>query len=141
MSCSPCLAMENASVLITLGPEPVPLPPAADSGTWGAQVCFWGRVRDGEDGRALRGITYSAYPEMALRELEGVAAGLQAEFGPHPLRLHHRTGFVANGEASLLIAVAGRHSAESFALCAEYVRRLKTSVPVWKHPEFLPGAP
>ena len=132
--------MENAPVLITLGPEPVPQPPPADAGTWGAQVCFWGRVRDREDGRALRGITYSAYPAMALRELEAVAAALREEFGPHPLRLHHRTGFVANGEASLFIAVAGRHSAESFALCAEYVRRLKVSVPVWKHPEFLSDA-
>ena len=141
MSRSPCLAMENAPVLITLGPEPVPQPPPADAGTWGAQVCFWGRVRDREDGRALRGITYSAYPAMALRELEAVAAALREEFGPHPLRLHHRTGFVANGEASLFIAVAGRHSAESFALCAEYVRRLKVSVPVWKHPEVLSDAP
>lgn len=128
--------MENAPVLITIGPEPVPEIPAADSGTWGAQVCFYGRVRDTENGRGLRGIAYSAYESMALAEMRKLAAGLQEEFGPHPLRLHHRTGFVANGEASLMIAVAGRHSAESFALCAEYVRRLKISVPVWKEPEY-----
>ena len=100
-----------------------------------------GRVRETEDGRPLKGITYTAYDTMALREMARLAAALQEEFGPHPLRLHHRTGFVANGEASLLIAVAGRHSAETFALCAEYVRRLKASVPVWKQPEFLPSDP
>ncbi|MDB6133475.1 MAG: molybdopterin biosynthesis MoaE protein [Verrucomicrobiales bacterium] len=111
--------------------------PPADSGEWGAQVCFYGRVRDSENGRPLRGITYSSYDSMALREMERLAAGMQVDYGPHPLRLHHRTGFVANGDASLLIAVAGRHSAESFALCAEYVRRLKISVPVWKHPDYL----
>ncbi|MES2706466.1 MAG: molybdenum cofactor biosynthesis protein MoaE [Verrucomicrobiota bacterium] len=129
--------MENASVLITIGSEPVPeIPPAAD-GVWGAQICFYGRVRGTENGRPLRGITYTAYAPMALAEMERLAAALQEEYGAHPLRLHHRTGFVANGEASLLIAVAGRHSAESFALCAEYVRRLKISVPVWKHPDYL----
>jgi molybdopterin synthase catalytic subunit len=129
--------MENASsVLITLGPEPVPEIPPADSGAWGAQVCFYGRVRDTENGRPLSGIEYTAYPAMAQAEMERMTAALQAEFGAHPVRLHHRTGFVANGEASLLIAVAGRHSAESFALCEEYVRRLKISVPVWKHPVY-----
>ena len=141
VSLSPWLAMENAPVMITLGPEPIPEIPPAASGSWGAQICFMGRVRDTEEGRPLRGITYSAYGPMALLEMERLAANLQSEFGAHPLRLHHRTGFVANGEASLLIVVGGRHSAETFALCAEYVRRLKVSVPVWKHPEFLPSAP
>lgn len=128
--------MENAPVLITIGPEPVPEIPPARDGVWGAQVCFYGRVRDTEYGRPLLGITYSAYDGMALAEMRKLAVGLREEFGPHPLRLHHRTGFVANGEASLLIAVAGRHSAETFALCSEYVRRLKISVPVWKEPEY-----
>jgi molybdopterin synthase catalytic subunit len=123
-------------VLLTLSSDPVPSPPPLASGEWGADVCFLGRVRDTEDGRRITGIEYTAYEEMALRELHALAAAMQAEHGPHPLRIHHCTGFVAAGEPSILIATAARHSAEAFARCHEYLRRIKTSVPVWKRPVF-----
>lgn len=122
---------------ITLSADPVPPPPALASGEWGADVCFLGRVRGTEDGRPIAGIEYTAYPEMALRELHSIAAAMQVEHGPHPLRVHHCTGFVAAGKPSILIATGARHSAEAFALCQEYLRRIKTSVPVWKRPVFL----
>jgi molybdopterin synthase catalytic subunit len=124
------------SVQITLSDDPVPAPPALASGEWGADVCFLGRVRDTEDGRRITGIEYSAYDEMALRELHALTAAMQEEHGPHPLRIHHCTGFVAAGEPSILIATGARHSAQAFALCQEYLRRIKSSVPVWKRPVF-----
>ena len=40
----------------------------------GATVLFLGHVREVNDGRAVTGIEYSAYGEMAERELEAVAA-------------------------------------------------------------------
>ncbi len=122
--------------LITLSSDPVPAPPALTSGEWGADVCFLGRMRDTEDGRRITGIEYTAYPEMALRELHAIAAAMQTEHGAHPLRVHHRTGFVPAGEPSILIATGGRHSAAAFALCHEYLRRIKATVPVWKRPVF-----
>lgn len=132
----PRLAMENARVVITLGPEPAPEPPPPDDGRWGAEVVFLGRVRGTENGRPIRGIEYTAYEPMALAVMRRIAEDLQQSHGPHPARLHHRTGFVENGEPSILIAVGGKHSAETFALCAEYLRRVKTEVPIWKHPVF-----
>jgi molybdopterin synthase catalytic subunit len=130
--------MENPPVHITLGPDPCPEPPGFRSGIHGAEVVFLGRVRGEENGRPIAGIEYTAYEAMALREMERIAARLQEEHGPHPVRIHHRTGFVPNGEASLLLAVAGRHSAETFALCSEYLRLIKESVPVWKRPVWAP---
>lgn len=121
---------------ITLSSDPVPEPPALDSGECGADVVFLGRVRGVEDGRAIRGIDYSAYAGMALRVMEEIAAAMREEFGPHPVRIHHRTGFVPAGEASILIATGARHSAEAMALCAEYLRRIKSLAPVWKRPVF-----
>lgn len=122
--------------MITLSSDPVPPPPVPASGEWGADLAFLGRVRDTEDGRSITGIEYTAYPEMALRVLEEIAAAMQMEHGPHPVRIHHRTGFVPAGEPSILIATGARHSPEAFALCAEYLRRIKTIVPVWKRPVF-----
>ena len=122
--------------MITLSPDPVPSPPALASGEWGADLVFLGRVRDTEDGRRITGIEYTAYPEMALRVLEEIASSMQAEHGPHPVRIHHRTGYVPAGEPSIMIATGARHSGAAFALCAEYLRRIKTAVPVWKRPVF-----
>jgi molybdopterin synthase catalytic subunit len=121
---------------ITISDEPVPPAPPLASGEWGADLAFLGRVRDMEDGRRISGIEYTAYQEMALRELQKIAAAMQEEHGPHPVRIHHCTGFVAAGEPSILIAVGARHSAEAFARCAEYLRRIKATVPVWKRAVF-----
>ncbi len=121
---------------VTVSDEPVPPAPALASGEWGADLAFLGRVRDTEDGRRISGIEYTAYRDMALMELERIVSAMQAEHGPHPLRIHHRTGFVPAGEPSILIAVGAKHSAEAFARCAEYLRRIKASVPVWKRVVF-----
>ena len=125
----------------TLSSDPIPDPPALASGEWGADVVFLGRVRGMEDGRPISGIDYTAYPEMALRVMEQIVTEMTAAHGPHPVRIHHRTGFVPAGEPSILVATGARHSAEAFALCQEYLRRIKTEVPVWKRPVFIQDAP
>lgn len=121
---------------IVLSSDPVPAPPALSSGEWGADVSFLGRVRDTEDGRRITGIEYTAYPEMALRMLSQIVEEMQAAHGPHPVYLYHRTGFVAAGEPSILIATGARHSRQAMEQCAEYLRRIKETVPIWKRPVF-----
>ena len=122
--------------MITLSSDPVPSPPILASGEWGADIVFLGRVRDHENGRRITGIEYTAYPEMALRVMEEITAAMQKEYPGHPVRIHHRTGFVPAGEPSILIATGATHSREAMVICAEYLRRIKTTVPVWKHPVF-----
>lgn len=124
-------------VEISISDEPVPPAPALASGVWGADLAFLGRVRGTEDGRKISGIEYTAYQDMALRELEKIVRAMQSEHGAHPVRIHHTTGFVVAGEPSILIAVGARHSAAAFALCAEYLRRIKETVPVWKRAVFV----
>jgi molybdopterin synthase catalytic subunit len=106
------------------------------SGEWGAELRFLGLVRGTEQGQPIAGITYSAYLPMALQVLERIVAEMQSQHGPHPVRVHHRLGFVANGVASIIITTAGKHSAETFARLQEYLHRIKTEVPIWK--EFVP---
>ncbi len=120
--------------MITISPDPITGPPPADSGEWGAEIIFLGRVRGEEAGLPISGIHYTAYLPLALQCVQSIAAELTAAYGEHPLRIHHRIGFVPTGEPSILIAVGGKHSAATFALCAEYLRRIKQSVPIWKRP-------
>ena len=102
----------------------------------GADLRFHGVVRDSEDGKPITGIDYSCYLEMATRELGAIVAAMSEEFPDHRAAIHHTTGFVAAGEASILIRVQTAHSAEAFEICREYLRRIKTTVPIWKQPAF-----
>ena len=52
------------------------------------------------------------------------------------LAIHHRTGRVAIGEASVAIAAASPHRAEAFAACRYAIERIKQIAPIWKHEHF-----
>ena len=102
----------------------------------GAVIRFLGVVRDLEDGRLIRGIDYSCYDPMARQMLQQLGESMLSEHPSHRALIHHRLGFVAAGEPSIIIVVQTPHSAAGFELCREYLRRIKQSVPIWKRPVF-----
>ncbi|MEX2578614.1 MAG: molybdenum cofactor biosynthesis protein MoaE [Verrucomicrobiales bacterium] len=102
---------------------------------YGADLRFHGVVRDSEEGRDIQGIEYTHYAEMALREMDRIGEAMRTVVD-HVARVHHRVGFVAVGEASIVIRVQTVHGAEGFELCREYLRRIKSTVPIWKRPVF-----
>ena len=97
---------------------------------------FLGVVREQEEGRPLSGIRYSCYEKMAWEVLERTIAEAEAEFGKHGLDFHHRVGFVAVAEPSVIVRVSTKHSAQAFDLCQHYLKVVKTSLPIWKEPVF-----
>lgn len=106
----------------------------------GAIVVFEGVVRDRHEGYAVERIEYEAYDAMAVKQLEAVGEAVLAELAIHAIAVHHRTGVVEIGEASLIVAVAAEHRAEAFAAALRVVDRVKESVPIWKK-EFTPDGP
>lgn len=108
----------------------------AKSTIHGADIRFHGVVRDLEDDRPISGIEYTHYAEMAVSELEKICDAMQSEFPGHLAQIHHQIGFVAAGDASIIIRVQTAHSAEGFEISREYLRRIKTTVPIWKKPIF-----
>jgi len=101
---------------------------------FGADQRFLGVVRGMENGRRIAGIRYTCYGAMATRVMEDICDQMTAGNEEHRVLIHHRIGFVAAGEASIVIRVQTRHSREAFALCQEYLRRVKTEVPICKEP-------
>jgi molybdopterin synthase catalytic subunit/molybdopterin converting factor small subunit len=100
----------------------------------GAVVSFLGLVRDhAEDLEGVVRLEYSAYEEMAARELDVIAADLRAE---HPevrgLVLVHALGPLPVGAHTILIAAAAAHREEAFAACRDGLERVKDRVPVFK---------
>ncbi len=106
----------------------------------GAIVIFDGIVRDNSRGRKTRYLEYEAYEEMALAQMERLAAQALADFPVRDVVLVHRLGRLEIGESSVLIAVFSAHRAAAFDACQWLIDTLKQTVPIWKKEFFEDGA-
>ncbi len=102
----------------------------------GAVVDFWGVVRELEDGREIEGIDYEAHQAMAEHQMKIIADAAAETFRLNQVLLHHRSGFVRTGEASLFLRVSAQHRAAAFEASKWIVDELKKQVPIWKKPKF-----
>ena len=100
--------------------------------TNGAVVTFLGTTRDNFEGNRVVTLEYEAFDEMALKKLEEVCQELAVEFGLDDIAIGHRTGTVAIGVISLVVAVGSPHRKDGFYACHKAVDRIKEVVPIWK---------
>ena len=128
--------MPNLVCEILLTESPLEVHAKNHHGDAGAMVEFWGVVRRLEDGREIEGIDYEAHREMAEYQLKRIAEQATDQFGLKFVIVHHRIGFVAVGEPSLLLRVASAHRNEGFHASQWIVDELKKKVPIWKKPRF-----
>jgi molybdopterin synthase catalytic subunit len=105
---------------------------------YGAVVTFLGTVRDHNQGRRVTHLVYEAYEPLALKALDRIVSEAGERWPSVALAIHHRTGRMAIGEASVAIAAASAHRADAFAACRYAIERIKQIVPIWKH-EFFEG--
>src|SRR2546423_8935949 len=94
----------------------------------GAIATFVGTTRDHNAGREVIRLEYEAYPEMALREMERIAAQAIERFAVKSVAMAHRVGVVEIGEASVAIAVSAGHRDAAFAAFPFAIDRLKENV-------------
>jgi molybdopterin synthase catalytic subunit len=105
----------------------------------GAVTTFLGIVRDHNAGRVVLWLEYESYEPLAVKSFEQIA-GESAERWPGArLAIHHRTGRVEIGEASVVVAAASAHRGDAFAACRYAIERLKQIAPIWKHEYFEGG--
>jgi molybdopterin synthase catalytic subunit len=102
----------------------------------GAVVLFFGVVRDHNLGRKVECLEYDAYPEMAEKVMREIAREMCNEWQVTDIAIQHRTGRLAIGEASLLVAVSSPHRRAAFEAASALVDRFKETVPVWKKEVF-----
>jgi molybdopterin synthase catalytic subunit len=128
-----------ANVVCEISVTQAPLtPPESDVAGAGAVVDFWGVVRPIEDKRKIEGIDYETHREMAEHQLKRIAEQAVEEFGLNVVTIHHRIGFIAVGEPSLVVGVTSPHRGEGFRAAQWIVDELKEKVPIWKKPRFQP---
>jgi molybdopterin synthase catalytic subunit len=104
----------------------------------GAVVAFLGLVRDHNKGRQVTHLVYEAYDALALKALDRIVEEASEQWPSVQLAIHHRTGRLEIGEASVAIAAASAHRADAFAASRYAIERIKQIVPIWKH-EFFEG--
>jgi molybdopterin synthase catalytic subunit len=112
---------------------------AVDGPGAGAVATFLGLVRDHNQGRRVLFLDYEAYAPLAEKALALIVDEAQARWAGARMAIHHRTGRMEIGEASVVIAVATPHRADAFAACRYAIERIKQIVPIWKHEHFEGG--
>ncbi|MDP2309997.1 MAG: molybdenum cofactor biosynthesis protein MoaE [Pseudomonadota bacterium] len=120
--------------MVILTPSPLDvraLEDAARAPENGALLTFAGVARD--DGTPpLRALFYEAWHDVALRELEQVAADTRARWPGVRVAIAHRTGEVAVGEPSVIVVVGAPHRDVCYAASRFAIDTLKATVRIWK---------
>ena len=105
----------------------------------GAVATFVGLVRRENAGRQVLWLDYEAYAPLAIKAFERIAREAASHWPDARLVIHHRTGRVEIGEASVVIAAASPHRTDAFAACRYAIERIKQIAPIWKHEHFAGG--
>lgn len=107
---------------------------------FGAVVVFVGVVRQrSDDDRAVTGLSYEAYRDLAVGEMARIAAEVRARYSPCEIAMQHRTGDLQIGEPSVAVAVGTAHRAQAFEACRYAIDELKARVPIWKKEHYAGG--
>jgi molybdopterin synthase catalytic subunit len=119
--------------------DPLDLPALVrlvDAAGMGAVTTFLGLVRDHNQGRRVTHLVYEAYEPLAERALTVIVEEAREHWPTTVMAIHHRTGKLEIGEASVAIAAGSPHRADAFAACRYAIERIKQIVPIWKHEYF-----
>jgi molybdopterin synthase catalytic subunit len=110
----------------------------ADPGAGGTCV-FIGTVRDHSQAGDVTGLRYEAWEELAQARLHEIAGEMFQRWPIRKIALLHRTGDLAVGEASVVVACSAPHRADAFEACRHGIERLKEDVPIWKKEALVSG--
>lgn len=99
----------------------------------GAHSIFLGQVRADEiNTKKVTGIEYSAYEEMANKEISKIRESAFEKWPLTCLHIYHSTGLVRTGEISLFIFASSGHRKECIEAMQQIVEDMKHKVPIWK---------
>ncbi|MEE9601446.1 MAG: molybdenum cofactor biosynthesis protein MoaE [Thermoplasmata archaeon] len=98
----------------------------------GALALFFGSVRDNSAGKSVRRLRYEVYREMAEAYIRRIEEEVRKEVGVRRVLVLHRTGDLAPGERTIMVAAVSRHRQEAFEACRKALERVKAEAPIWK---------
>ena len=98
----------------------------------GAIVTFVGKVRDFNQGDAVKGLALEHYPGMTEKALADLVAEARRRWPLQECTLIHRIGELLLGDQIVLVVVSSAHREAAFEACHFIMDFLKTRAPFWK---------
>lgn len=98
----------------------------------GAIVTFVGKVRDFNQGDAVKGLSLEHYPGMTEKALTDIVTESRGRWPLQECTLIHRIGDLLLGDQIVLVAVSSAHRDAAFEACHFIMDFLKTRAPFWK---------
>lgn len=132
----------NAAVYFQLATEriePGVLARALDDPRAGAYVEFLGRVRNHNDGQAVRSLDYEAYGPLATKEGSRILQEAAARFDVIHAGCVHRIGSLQIGDLAVWVGVTAAHRDAAFKACRWIIDETKARVPIWKKEHYEGG--
>jgi len=98
----------------------------------GGHNIFLGQVRnDVIEGKMVEAIEYTAYTEMAEKEIMQIREDVFDQFDLTCLHIYHSLGRVKTGEISFFVFVSSTHREECYAASRYIVEEVKSRVPIF----------
>lgn len=98
---------------------------------------FAGVVRDTNEGNAVSEIDYTAFEEMALKEMTALVAQVRERWALHRVWVAHSVGRLRVGDVSVVVATSSTHRADALEACRAIIDGVKERAQIWKQ-EFGP---
>jgi molybdopterin synthase catalytic subunit len=105
----------------------------------GAYASFEGWVRDNNEGRAVVGLTYTAYQVLAEAEGNQIIEEARVRFDIVDAACVHRIGRLELGALAVWVGVSAAHRDNAFEACRWILDAVKSRVPIWKHEHYAQG--
>ena len=112
----------------------------AKSDSCGATAVFLGTVRSTNEGRTVDGIEYSAYEEMAEKEMMAILGEAAAKFVIRQGIIEHRIGALEVGDISIAVVVAHPHRHHAMDALRYIVDQTKERATIWKLEHYTDGS-
>jgi molybdopterin synthase catalytic subunit len=112
---------------------------ASTEGPVGAMASFVGLVRGRNLDRDVMFLEYEAYEPLALNAFSRIEQEVHQAWPSATIGVHHRTGRLDVGEASIVIVAASAHRGDAFAASRYVIERVKQIAPIWKREHFSGG--
>lgn len=112
--------------------DPGALARALDDPRAGAFVEFQGRVRNHNDGHAVRALDYEAYAPLAIKEGTRILEEAASRFALIHAGCVHRVGLLKIGDLAVWVGVTAAHRDAAFKACRWIIDETKARVPIWK---------
>ncbi|EIM02910.1 molybdopterin converting factor subunit 2 protein [Rhodanobacter thiooxydans] len=108
---------------------------------FGGFAMFVGRVREQNQGRAVTGVSYDVFEQLALVGFDDIMRRAQEQFGSRlKIYLAHARGRLGIGDVAVVVAVGTPHRDEAFRACRQVIEAVKHGSPIWKQEHYVDGS-